>query len=112
MASRASRALVRPFARRLLEVDLPGLTPMRREETVAFAVGRVEAMPGVLRLGVLGIAAPLRLVVRAPGGGRLIAWLVAHPVPLAGEYVRMLRSLSYAFIWERWPHTEVDGSGG
>jgi hypothetical protein len=111
MASCALRALVRPFAQRLLEVDLPGLDRTRREQTVAFAVGRVEAMPAVLRIGVFGIAAPLRLVALAPGGGRLIAWLVDHPIPLAGEYVRMLRSLSYAYVWERWPATAVDGSG-
>ena len=107
----SSRPLVAPFTRRLLAVDLPGLDGERRDATVDFAVDRVDAMPDWLRLAVLAIAAPMRALAALPGGGRAIAWLVDHRLPLIGEYVRMVRSLAFAFVWERWPNTAPDGSG-
>ncbi len=110
MAVQSSRGLVRPFAQHLLRVDLPGLSALQRDEVSDFAVQRVDELPSVLRIGVHLIAAPMRVMVSAPGSDRLIAWLIRHPLPLLGEYVRMIRSLAYTYIWERWPHTLPDGS--
>lgn len=110
MAVHSSRALVRPFAHLLLSVDLPGLGGSQRDEVADFAVRHVDELPSVLRIGTLIIAAPMRVVVAAPGARRLLAWLIAHPIPLIGEYVRMVRSLAYTYIWETWPHTRPDGS--
>ena len=52
----------------------------------------------------------MRAVVALPGSGRFVSWLILHPVPLLGEYVRMIRSLAYTYVWERWPLALPDGS--
>lgn len=110
MAGTSSRALVRPFTQRLLRVDLPGLDSTQRDEVSDFTVHRVDDLPSVLRLGVILIAVPMRLVVAIPGSTRTVAWLIRHPLPLVGEYVRMMRSLAYTYVWEHWPRTLPDGS--
>jgi len=110
MAGFSSHGLVGPFAQRLLSVDLPGLDAARRDEVTAFAVRRVDALPSVLRLGVTCIAVPMRAVVVFPGSDRFIGWLIRHPLPLLGEYVRLVRSLAYTYVWEHWPQTQPDGS--
>ncbi|CAB4871304.1 unannotated protein [freshwater metagenome] len=110
MSGHSSRGLVRPFAQRLLSADLPGLSHAQRDQVAAFTVQRVDELPSVLRLGVEIIAAPMRIVVAIPGSGRAITWLIHHPLPLVGEYVRMIRSLAYTYIWEQWPLTLPDGS--
>lgn len=110
MAGSSSRALVRPFTRQLLDVDLPGLTATQRDEVADFTVERVDDLPSVLRVGVTLIAAPMRLVIALPGANRLLAWLIRHPLPLVGEYVRMVRSLAYTYVWENWPESLPDGT--
>ena len=35
--------------------------------------------------------------------------LARRPLPVAGEYVRLMRSLTYAYIWETWPDTSAIG---
>jgi hypothetical protein len=110
MAGQSSRALVRPFAQRLLRVDLPALNSSQRDEVSDFAVHRVDELPSVLRIGVILIAVPLRGLIAIPGSDRTLAWLIHHPLPLVGEYVRMVRSLAYTYIWEHWPHTLPDGA--
>jgi hypothetical protein len=110
MAGQSSRALVHPFAQCLLSVDLPGLSTSQRDEVSDFAVHRVDELPSVLRLGVNLIAAPMRVLVTMPSAGRMVAWLIRHPLPLVGEYVRMVRSLAYTYVWEKWPQTLPDGS--
>ena len=110
MAAFSSHGLVRPFAHRLFEVDLPGLDDARRDEVTAFALRRVDELPSVLHIGVTCIALPMRAVVAMPGSRAVISWLVRHPVPLLGEYVRMVRSLAYTYVWERWPDALPDGS--
>lgn len=32
------------------------------------------------------------------------------PLPLVAEYPRLVRSLSFAYIWEHWPHTSPTGA--
>ncbi len=110
MAGHSSRALVDPFAQRLLSTDLPGLTRAQRDEVSAFAVRRVDGLPSALRIGVTLIAAPMRLIVAVPGSGRIVSWLIRHPLPGVGEYVRMIRSLAYTYIWERWPDASTNGT--
>ena len=83
MAGHSSRALVDPFAQRLLGTDLPGLTPAQRDEVSAFMVRRVDELPSPLRIGVTLVAAPMRVVVALPGSGRIVSWLIRHPL-LAG----------------------------
>lgn len=112
MAGFSSRGLVSPFAQRLLSVDLPGLSPAQRDEVTDFAVRRVDVMPSALRIGVTCIAVPMRGLAALPSSGRMIAWLIQHPLPLVGEYVRMVRSLAYTYVWEHWPNAQPDGTVG
>lgn len=98
------------FTRRLLAVDLPGLGESQRGEVTDFAVRRVDELPSVLRIGVKCIAAPMRIVIALPATDRLLAWLIRNPPPIVGEYVRMVRSLAYTYVWETWPMTRPDGS--
>ncbi|MEO6122249.1 MAG: hypothetical protein ABIR32_00970 [Ilumatobacteraceae bacterium] len=110
MAGYSSRSLVLPFTRRLLAVDLPGLEASQRDEVAEFTSERVDDLPSVLRLGVTCIAAPMRIAVAMPGAGSMMAWLIRHPLPLVGEYIRMIRSLAYTYVWEHWPATLPNGA--
>jgi hypothetical protein len=77
---------------------------------VAFAARRVDGLPSVMHLGVLLIAAVVRVLLLLPGSSFLIAFLARTALPLLGEYVRLVRSLGYAYVWETWPDTLPDGS--
>ncbi len=110
MRSVPSAPLVCPVADRLLSFDLPGLDASRRRSAVDFAARRIDTLPSVMRLGVFAIAAVFRLLMSLPGGDTALRFLARTPLPLFGEYVRLLRSLGYAYIWETWPETRPDGS--
>lgn len=104
-----SAPLVGPFADRLLRLDLPRLDDDRRAEAVAFAARRIDNLPSVMRLGVMVLAAFFRLIVVLPASTTLVALIARAPIPLVGEYVRLIRSLGYAYVWETWPDTRSDG---
>lgn len=110
MRSVPSAPLVGPFADRLLALDFPALDPIRRHEVVRFAARRVDGLPSVMRLGVLLIAAVLRVALLVPGADAVLRFLARTSLPLLGEYVRLIRSLGYAYIWETWPDTRADGA--
>jgi hypothetical protein len=109
MRSVPSLPLVGPFADRLLAADLPALDDHRRAEVSAFTARRVDGMPSVMRIGVVCIAAVVRLAVAGPRGVAVVGFLARHPLPLLGEYVRLVRSLGYTYVWETWPDTLPDG---
>lgn len=71
---------------------------------------RVDGLPSVMRIGVLMIAAVLRVALALPGGAAMLRVLARTPLPLVGEYVRLIRSLGYAYVWETWPDTRPDGA--
>ena len=73
------------------------------------AVPLVTGLPDFTRLGVFAIAAAVRLVMALPGGWGLARRLVALPLPLVGEYPRLVRSLAWAYVWEHWPSTGPTG---
>jgi hypothetical protein len=77
---------------------------------VAFTARRVDGLPSVMHLGVLIIAAVVRGLLALPGSSMLVSFLARTALPLLGEYVRLVRSLGYAYIWETWPDTLPDGS--
>lgn len=104
-----SAPLVGPFADRLLKLDLPRLDDDRRAEVIAFAARRIDGLPSVMNLGVLLLAAVFRVIVALPGSTAIVSALSKAPLPLIGEYVRLIRSLGYAYIWETWPDTRPDG---
>ena len=76
---------------------------------VDFAGRRVDGLPSPFRLGVTAVAMLVRLLT-VVGRDAAVRVLATRPLPLLGEYVRMLRSLGYAFVWERWPDTRPDGT--
>ena len=102
--------LIARFADRLLATDLPELPAARRGEAVCFVVRRVEKLPSVTRAGVLALGAAYRALLVLPGGARLTRALADHPLPLVGDYPRLIRSLAYAYVWERWPATGASGA--
>ena len=45
------------------------------------------------------------------GGTRhVVRVLASRPLPVAGEYARLVRSLTYAYVWETWPDTTRSGA--
>jgi hypothetical protein len=110
MRSVPSAPLVGPFAERLLTLDFPSLPADRRAAAVAFTIRRVDGLPSVMRLGVTVIAALFRVLLALPGSDTTLRLVARTPLPLAGEYVRMVRSLGYAYVFETWPDTRADGS--
>jgi hypothetical protein len=101
-----------PFADALIAHDLPGLPAARRLRSVDFALGRIAVMPGPTRLGVHVIAVAVRALMLVLGAVRTVRLLARLTLPLLGEYVRLHRSLAYAYVWETWPDTAVDGTPG
>jgi hypothetical protein len=102
--------IVDPFADALLAVDLPHLSAARRSEVVGFIRRRVETMPSLTRFGVTVIGAFYRIILVVPFGTSVIRFLVARPLPILGEYPRLIRSLGYAYVWEHWPDTQPSGA--
>ena len=105
-----SAPFVGPFADRLLALDFPSLPGDRRAAAVAFTIRRVDALPSVMRFGVTVIGLAFHGLLRLPGSDTTLRVLARTPLPLIGEYVRMVRSLGYAHGFETWPDTRVDGS--
>lgn len=101
---------VRPFADWLLARDLPGLDAARRHDTVGFVLRRMDDLPEPMQLGVLVIALTARVFLSLPGGRAVLGFVAQRPLPLAGDYVRLVRSLGYAFVWDAWPDSSPDGS--
>jgi hypothetical protein len=101
---------VERFAEKLLASDLPGLTDDHLQRTAEFIERRVQVLPSITRLGVRIIGGAVDLLGRAIGRPRTLTTVTALPLPLIAEYPRLIRSLGYAFIWETWPDTAVDGA--
>lgn len=115
MRSVPSAPIVGPYADRLLALDLPDLPADRRDEVVEFVARRVDGLPSVMHLGVLLLGVGFRLALAmggafANGGDRVVRRLSSLPLPLVGEYSRMIRSLGYAYVWETWPDTTATGA--
>lgn len=104
------RSVVAPVADHVLVSDLPGLPAERRRVVVGFVCRRVEELPDLTRLGVMVIATLFRALFALPAGGRIVMFLAGRPIPLLGEYIRLLRSLTTAYVWETWPDTAPDGT--
>ena len=103
------RRLVSELCDQLVAIDLPDLPAARRHAAVDFATHRVTTMPSPLRAGVGVVASVVGLAARIGGRRRVAGVLADHSLPGAGEYVRVLRSLVHAFVWERWPDTSPTG---
>jgi hypothetical protein len=102
--------IVGPFAEMLLAADLPELPAERRADAVRFIQRRTEAVPSFTRFGVTVLALCYRLLLAAPYGRPAARLIASRPFPVLGEYPRLVRSLGYAYIWERWPDTLPTGA--
>ena len=107
---RARTPAVEPFCHHLLVVDLPALPPERRAAAVGFTAARASTLPTPMRIGVGLVAAMVETAGRVAGHGRVARLLARRPLPIVGDYVRMLRSLNFAYVWETWPDTAADGA--
>lgn len=101
--------IVGSFAERLLARELPDLPAARRTEVVAFVAHRVDALPSFTRFGVIVLGCLFRAVLAVPGGWTATRAVLALPLPLVAEYPRLVRSLSFAYVWEHWPATSPSG---
>ena len=102
--------IVGPFAEHLLTADLPQLPSARRDEVVQFIERRMVTVPSFTRFGIMVIGLFYRVLLAFAVGRTIARFLVARPLPLLGEYPRLVRSLGYAYIWERWPDTTPSGA--
>ncbi|MGH8920229.1 MAG: hypothetical protein ACRD0H_18170 [Actinomycetes bacterium] len=102
--------LIAQFNDRLVAHDLPGLPASRRSEVVAFTGRRIATLPSPMRVGVGLIAVAVDGLGRVLGRARVTAFAARRRLPVLGEYVRLLRSLAHAYIWETWPDTAPDGA--
>lgn len=97
------------FAHRLLADDLPDLPADQRREVVEFVARRIDTIPEFTRFGVLVIGSVFRVILALPSGWPLARFVSRLPIPLVGEFPRLIRSLGYAYVWERWPATTPTG---
>jgi hypothetical protein len=102
--------LVGEFSDGVLAADLPCLPPERRAATVEFTRRRTAGLPSPMKLGVGVVATAVAAAGRFGGTARVARLLARRPLPVLGDYVRLVRSLGYAYIWETWPATAADGS--
>lgn len=104
-----SPTVVTSTCRVVLENDLPDLDPVRRDVVTAFVAERLTALPGPMRLGV-SVVALVVAAIHSVAGDRSLVKLSSISLPIVGEYFRLLRSLSYAYVWETWPDASPSGA--
>ena len=104
--------IVAPFADLVLLADLPDLPSDRRGEAVRFVTRRANAVPSFTRFGLTCIAICFRGLMALPCGSAAARLVASRSLPLVGEYPRLVRSLAFAFVWERWPDTLPRGGPG
>ena len=110
MAGFLPTRLIAAFSDEVMSHDLPGLPAERRAAVVAFAGRRIDGLPSPMKLGVGVIAVLVGAAGRLVGLQRIVGLLTRRPLPVLGDYVRLVRSLGYAYVWETWPATGPDGS--
>jgi hypothetical protein len=103
------RSLIAEFCEQVVAHDLPELPPDRRGVVVAFAGRRIAGLPSPMRVGVGVVALATGAVGAVVGTRRVVVLLAGRPVPVFGEYVRLVRSLAFAYVWETWPDTAASG---
>lgn len=108
-APRTLATVALPAVDLLLRHDLPALPVAHRKTVVAFTLRRLDALPQPLFWGVAAVAGALRILMIATGPTAII-WTSTKQIPVVSEFFRLVRSLSYSYIWENWPDTAPDGS--
>lgn len=102
--------LVAEFSDRVIANDFPALPAARRADVVAFAGRRIDGLPTPMKVGVGAVAVLVGGLSRIVGPTRLVRFIARRPLPVVGDYMRLVRALGYAYVWENWPSTASDGS--
>ncbi len=102
--------VIRSFAERLLQADLPDLPSANRALAVNFVAHRVDHLPSFTRFGVIVLAGFFRSLLALPAGFTVAKAMIKLPLPLVAEYPRLIRSLAFAYVWETWPTTTATGA--
>ena len=102
--------IVGPVADLVLAADLPQFPEQQRAEVVRFIQRRTHTVPSFTRFGVTVIGLFYRVIIAAPCGPAIATFIMSKPLPILGEYPRLIRSLGYAYIWEHWPDTLPNGA--
>ena len=97
------------FADGLLSNELPLLSDERRWEAIEFIGRRVHVLPSLTRFGVLLIGLVVDIAGMLIGHSNVRRLVTTLPIPLLSEYPRLVRSLGFAYVWETWPDTTVEG---
>ena len=97
------------FADGLLSNELPLLSDDRRREAIDFIGRRVHVLPSLTRFGVLLIGRVVDIAGMVIGHANVRRLVTTVPIPLLAEYPRLVRSLGFAYVWETWPDTTVEG---
>lgn len=90
--------------------DFPRLDAGRRDDVRTFVRRRMASLPDPMHLGVAVVASVCGAAGALVGDGRIVRLLDRVPLPLGAEYLRLVRSLAGAYIWETWPATRPDGA--
>lgn len=98
------------FADHLLAEELPDLPPDRRQQAVAFSCRRAQEVPTPLQLAIGALSVGVGVASRVVGIERVTSFLRSTRLPFVSELSRMVRSLSFAFVWETWPDTSPSGA--
>ncbi len=109
MPSRSQASRVGPYADALLARDLPALDPERRSEAVEFVAIRIADLPTPMNLAVRILAVVFNLGLSLGSRRTYISVSSSLPIPFVSEYPRLIRSLAFAYVWEKWPDTKPDG---
>ena len=103
------RGLIADFCEQVVAHDLPELPPERRRAVVEFTIRRLDGLPSPMLVGVGAVSLATGALSAVVGTRRVVAILARRPVPVFGEYVRLVRSLAFAYVWETWPDTSASG---
>ncbi len=108
-ATVSTPSTVARFADGLLSHELPLLSDDRRREAIDFIGRRVLVLPSFTRFGVLAIGRFVDVAGMIIGHANVRRMVTTFPIPLLAEYPRLVRSLGFAYVWETWPDTTVEG---
>lgn len=96
--------------RSILSTDLPQLEPAKLDEVTTFVEQRIAQLVGPAGTAVRIVRAVMSVLLAPPWRGVTQPFLTRSALPALGDFVRLVRSLGYAYIWEHWPDTMPSGA--
>ncbi len=96
--------------RSILAADLPDLDNDRLDEVTAFVERRIDQLVGPAGFGVRLVRMLMSALLAPPWRRFTLPVLTSIALPGFGDFVRLVRSLGYAYIWELWPDTSPEGA--